>query len=117
MPNLLDTLEALERQATPGPHRVSLKLGGCEVVDGQGEWLAEFERAEDAEHYAAARNAFPALLRMARAADRLLSLDDRCDYVDGTPDVCPGIERDGGPCYWCDLRAALAALDAAGEGE
>ncbi|MFZ1411860.1 MAG: hypothetical protein WAS07_10410 [Micropruina sp.] len=114
MPNLLDTLEALERQATPGPHRVSLKLGGCEVVDGQGEWLAEFERAEDAEHYAAARNALPALLRVARAAmDTLAEAEE--NYADAG--------RDGETDAYCttvslpELRAALAALDAAGEGE
>lgn len=57
----------------------------------------------------------PGLLRVRAAADRLLGLDDRCDYIDGTPAVCPGIERDGGPCHWCELRAALAA--GAGEGE
>lgn len=90
---MLDELERLERDATPGPHRVSLKLGGCEVVDGQGEWLAEFERAEDAEHYAAARNALPALLRVARAARRMTgrTVPDEAD--------------------WDELEAALAALD------
>lgn len=116
MPNLLDTLEALERQATPGPWAIHTDLRKWVMNDDpRAEW--GINRDNDAAFVVAARNAFPALLRMARAADRLLSLDDRCDYVDGTPDVCPGIERDGGPCYWCDLRAALAALDAAGEGE
>jgi hypothetical protein len=41
------------------------------------------------------------------ASERLLALDGNCDYIDGEPDVCPGIEKVGGPCHWCGLRAAI----------
>ena len=69
----LDELEALEKAATPGPHATANERGpgDCDVVDGTGEWLAEFERAEDAALFAAARNALPALLRVARAAAQI----------------------------------------------
>jgi hypothetical protein len=121
MPNLLDTLEALERQATPGPLIVGQRTSdGVWFVWQQHAAPGDIERhttfcrrREDAEAHAAARNALPALLRVARAAQRYAELSDLpCDYEDldeGQP--CPGIERNGGPCHWCDLRAALAALD------
>lgn len=43
-----------------------------------------------------------------RVVQRMLDLDDGCDYVDGTPAVCPGPD---GPCQWCDMRAALKAME------
>lgn len=49
-----------------------------------------------------------ALRDLVAAADRLLSLDGDCDYVDGTPGVCPGIQERGVACHWCELRAAKA---------
>lgn len=42
--------------------------------------------------------------RMVAAIERLLALDSNCEYVDGEPAVCPGV---GGPCHWCELRAAV----------
>ena len=67
--SILDTLEILERDATPGPVAASNVKGpgACDIVDEVGDWLAEFERAEDAAHYVAMRNAMPALLELARA--------------------------------------------------
>jgi hypothetical protein len=50
--------------------------------------------------------------RVASAARRFLDLSSDCDYIDGEPDVCPGIAQAGGPCHWCALRHALAAYDA-----
>ena len=67
---ILDELEALEKAATPGPVKAAniRGPGDCDIiVDGEGDWLAEFESADDAAWYVAARNALPALLRVARA--------------------------------------------------
>lgn len=45
--------------------------------------------------------------RMRAAIERYLSLESDCEYVEGAPAICPGIEQRGGPCHWCELRAAL----------
>lgn len=44
---------------------------------------------------------------MRGAIERYLGLSPDCDFVGGEPDVCPGVAKDGYPCHWCDLRAAL----------
>jgi hypothetical protein len=54
-----------------------------------------------------------------RAATRLLELESTCDYVDGFPDVCPGVEKIESMCHWCELNEAVntvraRAADAAG---
>lgn len=45
--------------------------------------------------------------RRRAAIERYLSLDGQCDYVDGEPAICPGVEYRGYPCHWCELRAAV----------
>jgi hypothetical protein len=47
------------------------------------------------------------IARKDAAIRRYLDLNSDCDYVNGEPDVCPGIERAGAMCHWCELRAAL----------
>lgn len=57
----------------------------------------------------AARNSHAALVV---AMERLMSLDDRCDFVPidkPNPEVCPGPETGDPVCHWCEARAALAA--------
>lgn len=52
--------------------------------------------------------------RLRHACQRMLDLESQCDYVDGEPAICPGIEQEGAPCHWCEMRAAVAlALKAA----
>lgn len=43
-----------------------------------------------------------------QACQRMLDLDSNCEYAGGEPDVCPGVETEGGPCHWCEMRAAVA---------
>jgi hypothetical protein len=78
----VDELERLERAATPGRHTTgeaehdAIPYVGIGYTDevyaldsaDPHESVATFERPEDAALYAAARNALPALLRVARAA-------------------------------------------------
>jgi hypothetical protein len=98
----IDELERLERAATPGPWGVVTdgKFGkelqvqppsGVTYICECG-WDFPDNRA-DAEFIAAARNALPALLRVARAAEA----------------TAQGIEE-GGPLGLIELRAALEAL-------
>ena len=44
------------------------------------------------------------------ALERLMDLDDHCDYADEPhPEVCPGDPPEvDGPCHWCQARAAIA---------
>ncbi len=126
MPNLLDTLEALERQATPGPWEehespeegfwIESANGGLVSTD---TGLHIWPREADTNLMIAARNALPALLRMARAAREweeaqrvYTGLFESSAYEGGMG----GAERRLDQAE-DDLRAALAALDAAGEGE
>lgn len=44
---------------------------------------------------------------MRRAIERYLGYFSNCDFIDGEPDVCPGIASGDGQCYWCELRAAV----------
>lgn len=57
---------------------------------------------------------FAAALAMHEALSRLMELSSECDYVGGNPDVCPGIEKNGHQCHWCQGREALAAADGRG---
>ncbi len=130
MPNLLDTLEALERQATPGPwvpfvfssrpYHISV-LMEAEDDESASSYVevASGNSASNLRLIAAARNAFPALLRVARAvreweeAQRVYTgLFESSAYEGGMG----GAERRLDQAE-DDLRAALAALDAAGERE
>lgn len=55
--------------------------------------------------------------RLADATDRWLNLEERCEYVDDCPEVCPGIATVGNPCHWCEARTAVAAWEVAQEEE
>jgi hypothetical protein len=80
----LDRLEELEQVATSGPWRWD---GGTLVDDGHDEAIgisrASAVQTDDAELIAALRNAAPALLRVARAAERW----HRAEIVPGTIDA------------------------------
>jgi hypothetical protein len=71
MSNLLDTLEALERAATPGPWAEVAESGDWWVEGAEGIGVCESNEAwnhqGDVNLMVAARNALPALLRLARA--------------------------------------------------
>lgn len=64
-----------------------------------------------AEQYAALARQRDGLLA---ACQRMMRLDDSCDYTGDVPEICPGIAENGAPCHWCEMRAAIAAT---GEGE
>jgi hypothetical protein len=64
------------------------------------------ERAEAAESRVAALQ--KELEAVRKALRRLIDLDGNCDYVDGEPLRCPGIDRNGTMCHWCEGRAALS---------
>lgn len=49
----------------------------------------------------------PQKAAMRRAIERYLNIEPNCDYVDGTPDVCPGIASGAGECAWCELRDSV----------
>lgn len=72
---------------------------GAKRVDDKGE----FSEA-DAALIVRAVNSFDA---MRNAIERYLRLDGDCDYTEGFPAVCPGIERAGLQCHWCELHDAL----------
>ena len=94
---------------TPGPWGVYLNedTNQYEVFHdegrGFGRMLAKIV-GERGKFQANARliAAAPAMLA---ALVRYVELSPDCDYVDGEPDVCPGV---GGPCPWCEMRAAIA---------
>ena len=106
---ILDELEALERDATPGRLITGYAAPGSiprlgmsapdEVfaLDGADPYgaAATFARAEDAAHYVALRRAAPALLRVARAAAAVADMWD----ARGSDELR-------------EMRTALAALEA-----
>jgi hypothetical protein len=53
------------------------------------------------------------LERVRKALQRIMSIDGSCDFVDGAPEICPGIASNGGPCHWCEARQALASREGA----
>lgn len=91
---------------------------GDTIVDERGVIIAQAHYGgdyspltlEDAQANAAyivrACNSFDDLVA---ALTRFLDRDADCDYGQGRPDVCPGIEQDGEWCHWCEARAALRA--------
>jgi chromosome segregation ATPase len=70
------------------------------------------QQAEDAKEYHHLREQYAALQKeleaVRKALRRLIDLDGNCDYVDGEPLRCPGIDRNGTMCHWCEGRAALS---------
>jgi hypothetical protein len=113
----LDELERLEQEATPGPweaftfygtppQRITVKL---EDSEGSVEYaeLGNFQSKTNTLLAAAARNALPALLRVARAAQA---------YADATADAAPRDEYYEGifgamSSTRAELLAALAVFD------
>lgn len=108
----LDALEKLEREATAGPVTITdtgvygafgprWSIEGQKVLPSAAKpyawWpvIAQCHLKADADHFAAARNALPELLRRVRAAERLAEV---------ASDVCNGNTSD--PIM--KLRAALA---------
>ena len=97
---MLDELERLEKAATPGPWRVEKPARGR--LYGIGRHMAPevtprcIDKGADAWLIAEARNALPALLRVARAARAL--------YADWTTEAMREEAQ--------EMRAALAALEA-----
>lgn len=115
----MQVIEELRRRyeaATPGRWKGERNRVVTEPVTVPGlaiEVVARAVDAPDAAHVSAMHNAHEALLRVAAAVARYAELDElRCDYrLDGSPDDCPGIVEAGGPCHWCEMRAALTALE------
>lgn len=107
MSGTLDRLEALCGAATPGPwealdvdgnERAVVPWVGFVRPDGDIELIADCEQergCQDAEFIAASRAALPALIAVARAAERVAELPSAV-VNSGSHD---------------DLRAALAALE------
>lgn len=108
LPDTLTELERLERAATPGPwvlgdpdcHYVVAYVGDL-TISPRDECPAEecdYRQEVDAALIAAARNHFPALLAVARAAAELsreaLVDDDMSDeaFYDAVGDVCAAVE-------------------------
>lgn len=92
----------------PGPYIIGQPGGPAgpfwSLINQQGNVIAMQITSEDA---ARLFKAAPTLLA---ALERLLNLSDECDFVEGTPEVCPGETNEfyGGPCHWCQARAAIA---------
>ncbi len=99
---MIERLSELERAATPGPWHVKAASDGCWwlILEGGPLVASGFtERVENADYIAASRNALPALLEVARAAETLVF------------DAPHDDER--GPAEEA-LHAALSALDEVG---
>ena len=98
----LAELRRLHEEATPGPWESSIAgIEGDNYVAGTGPWhrvtFNECASQYDAALIAAMRNALPALLSIAEAAEAFMSEEHDCD--------------DDQPCLYHDaLSAALAAV-------
>jgi hypothetical protein len=66
----LDALEAAHRSNTPGQMRTIVDMGGVSVAVDGGYSHAHFTWAKDAEFYALAHNALPALIAEVRELRR-----------------------------------------------
>lgn len=115
---MLDELERLERTAISGPWRVEHGSFNTYVLSNSGlhvascAWQTREMDQESGKFIVATRNALPALLAVAKALRRYGDLSGfSCEYVEGEPDACPGVVESDGPCHWCEMRAALAALE------
>jgi len=109
----IEDLRALLEAATPGPWKNTRH--GCGVIGHGKAYVVGHDRGEpeDAALIAALRNAAPALLAVVDAA-REIADEQRsaCRRIhDWEPD-CNDFDRRGTACWWCDLRAALDALEA-----
>ena len=126
----LDALAALEKAATPGPWEFYDRCGkgpeatdshiGYEVEGPPQPMRGQFERGADAVFVAAARNALPRLLALARAGERLAALWRKhgwsldAEAQDWLCPECCAVEPDH--TATCPLAAALADWRAAREG-
>lgn len=114
----IDELERLEQAATAGPWYTNGMGYGAEhgteyevsTEGGAGIWTAHCQVPADAAFIAAARNALPVLLRVARAAQALYAEWDR--PVGETPREYTMAWQDMVTRRDEELRAALAALEA-----
>lgn len=121
-------LRRLERAATPGPWETTTWDGllyVASVQQLQGSYVCELgigsDGAErDAALIAAARNALPALLRVAEAARNATSLNSLCaELMVKLHGADPTIEDESAlnslyeeeEAAWVELHAALAALE------
>lgn len=107
----LDELRRLERLASAAPWTTRLHQGAWRVLPPSGPWEVcdtgddTPAAADDAALIAAARNALPALLRVAQEAADLIDALEEHDFSDS------GISNELSES-WEGLRAALAALEA-----
>lgn len=110
MSTLLDTLEALEKAATPGPWDAEGVYIWCTPTDGGSRYdLMKSFDPDTLRLAAAARNALPALLRVARA---LSALDALMDF--GAPldqEAMIFADQEAINAAMAEARAALAALE------
>ncbi len=122
----LDSLAALEKAATPGPWDYETELLSPDVdINGfhwrpyghtySPEWGGDSpQAAADGALIAAARNALPRLLALARAGERLAAAVEATQWManpnedDGRPGPCPECGWRPGHADHCELAAALA---------
>lgn len=118
----------LELEAERDQALVDLQRARAELKEAQADVLALREEIED---YVSGSGQYPKLRafldrrhpsapilaelvaarEVVKATERYLELESNCDYVDGEPEVCPGIADYGYPCHWCQMRQALAAYE------
>jgi hypothetical protein len=91
---------------TPGPWKVNARYPFW-VDDSAGHRLVDLESVRGSAESKANARLIAAAPAMYDAIRRYLELSPDCEYG-GEPDVCPGV---GGPCHWCELRAALRAAE------
>lgn len=101
----LDELERLLAESHPSTY--PMRAGGVEVHNALGGSVAECSTPARAMLLAAAVNALPALIRVARAAKERVESRD-CN------DTCTSLLIEGEPCTCghVELKAALDALEA-----
>lgn len=115
---VIDELRRIERDILPAPWATArgsfnaLVLSVGRLCIASLGWNTREEDAKHARAIVAMRNSHAALLRVAEAVARYAELDDlECDLIGGQPEICPAIVTRGGPCHWCEMRAALAELE------
>lgn len=105
---LIDELEKLDREATPGPWEVdkswsttAISFAGWSKLGYMGFNVAD---EADAELIAKTRNALPKLVAVVRASEELACCREPIMRENWTPQNC-------GSCSECQLMKALAALE------
>jgi len=112
---ILDELRRLHEAEAP-----EWAVSGHRVFEDNGPWLGDFVNEGPAELAVAARNALPALLRVAEAARNATSLNSLCaELMVKLHGADPTIEDESAlnslyeeeEAAWVELHAALAALE------